>query len=62
MKYDPIRRKKLSIAIRHDSALRVSGECSLVSARKTGLPPSGFTIGKSALRNRSTVLIASAIV
>src|SRR2546422_193621 len=52
MKYEPTSRKKLFIAIRQDSALRMLGEYSLVIARKMGLPPSGSTIGNSALRIR----------
>jgi hypothetical protein len=59
MKYDPTNKKKLFIAIRKDSALRVLGEYSLVMARKIGLPPSGSTIGNSALRIRNRLFAAS---
>jgi hypothetical protein len=59
MKYDPASKKKLFIAIRKDSALRVLGEYPLVITRKIGLPPNGSTIGKSALRIRNRVLPAS---
>jgi hypothetical protein len=59
MKYDPTSKKKLFIAIRKDSALRVLGEYSLVIARKIGLPPSGSTIGNSALRIRNRLFAAS---
>src|SRR5580692_816257 len=38
---------------------RASGEYSLVSARKKGLPPSGSTMGKSATRTRSRFFAAS---
>ena len=40
--------------MRQDNAFRASGEYSLVSARKKGLPPSGSTMGKSVTRTRST--------
>jgi hypothetical protein len=43
MKYDPTSKKKLFIAIRKDSALRVLGEYSLVIVRKIGLPPRCFS-------------------
>jgi hypothetical protein len=59
MKYDPTSKKKLFIAIRKDSALRVLGEYSLVIARKIGLPPSGSTMGNSALRIRKIFFAAS---
>ena len=59
MKYDPTSKKKLFTAIRKDSALRVVGEYSLVIARKIGLPPSGSTIGNSALRIRKRLFAAS---
>jgi hypothetical protein len=62
MKYDPTSRKKLSIAIRQDSSLRVLGEYSLVMARKIGLPPSGSTIGNNAVRNRNRLFAASTII
>jgi hypothetical protein len=52
-------KKKLFIAIRKDNALRVLGEYSLVIARKIGLPPSGSTIGNSALRIRNRLFAAS---
>jgi hypothetical protein len=45
--------------MRHDNAFRASGENSLVSARKKGLPPSGSTMGKSATRTRSRFFAAS---
>ena len=59
MKYDPTSKKKLFIAIRKDRALRVLGEYSLVIARKIGLPPSGSTIGNSALRIKNRLFAAS---
>ena len=59
MKYDPTSRKKLFIAMRQDRALRVAGEYSLVMLRKMGLPPSGSTIGNSALRIRNRLFAAS---
>ena len=59
MKYEPTSKRKLLIAIRKDSALRVLGEYSLVMARKIGLPPSGSTIGNSALRIRNRLFAAS---
>jgi hypothetical protein len=59
MKYDPTNKKKLFIAIRKDSALRVLREYSLVITRKIGLPPKGSTIGNSALRIRNRLLAAS---
>src|SRR5271157_280448 len=59
MKYDPTSKKKLFIAIRRASCLRVLGEYSLVIARKIGLPPSGSTIGNSAVRNRNRLFAAS---
>src|SRR2546427_12680375 len=62
MKYDPTGRKKLFIAIRQDSALRMLGEYSLVIARKMGLPPSGSTIGNSALRIRKRLFAASTMM
>jgi hypothetical protein len=40
------------MAMRHDNVFRASGAYSLVSARKNGLPPSGSTIGKSAVTTR----------
>src|SRR6266404_5987299 len=49
------------MAIRHDNAFRASGAYSPVSARKKGLPPSGSTMGKSALRTRSKLFAASSI-
>src|SRR6202795_1163111 len=58
-KIDPTSRRKLFIAIRKDSALRVLGEYSLVIARKIGLPPSGSTMGNSALRIRKRFFAAS---
>jgi hypothetical protein len=58
-KYDPTSKKKLFIAIRKDSALRVFGEYSRVIARKIGLPPSGSTMGNNALRISSRFLTAS---
>src|SRR5579864_2851899 len=61
MRYDPTSRKKLFIAIRHDSALLAPEEYSLVRARKIGLPPSGSTIGNSALRIRNRFFPTSAI-
>src|SRR5258708_28283540 len=61
MKYDPTSRKKLLIAMRQDSALRILGEYSLVIARKIGLPPSGSTIGNSALRISSRLFAASSM-
>src|SRR5580704_8238582 len=60
-KYDPTSRAKLFMAIRHDNAFRASGAYSPVSARKKGLPPSGSTMGKSALRTRSKLFAASSI-
>jgi hypothetical protein len=62
MKYDPTSRKKLFIAIRQDSSLRVLGEYCPVIARKIGLPPSGSTIGNSAVRNRSRLFAACIIM
>jgi hypothetical protein len=59
MKYDPTSKRKLFIAIRKDSALRVLGEYSLVMTRKIGLPPNGSTIGNSALRIRNRLFAAS---
>ena len=59
MKYDPTSKKKLFIAIRQDSALRVLREYSLVIARKIGLPPSGSTMGNKALRIRNRLFTAS---
>ena len=61
MKYDPTGKKKLFIAIRKDSALRILGEYSLVIARKIGLPPNGSTIGNSALKIRNGLFAASAM-
>src|SRR5271170_2848939 len=61
MKYDPSSRNRLFVAIRHDNALRAPGVYSRVIARKTGLPPSGSTMGKSALRKMKRVLAASSI-
>src|ERR1700676_1686272 len=58
-KYDPTSRRKLFIAIRKDSALRVLSEYSLVIARKIGLPPSGSTMGNSALIIRKIFFAAS---
>jgi len=58
-KYDPTSKRKLFIAIRKDSALRVLGEYSLVMARKIGLPPSGSTMGNNALRIRKRFFAAS---
>jgi hypothetical protein len=58
-KYDSTSRRKLFIAIRKDSAFRVLGEYSLVMARKFGLPPSGSTMGNSALRIRKRFFAAS---
>src|ERR1700688_2176143 len=58
-KYDPTSKKKLFIAIRKESALRVIGEYSLVIARKIGLPPNGSTMGNSALRIRNRFFAAS---
>src|ERR1700732_1118071 len=49
------------MAIRHDNSFRASGAYSLVSARKKGLPPSGSTMGKSALRTRNRLFAASSI-
>src|SRR6266851_9731492 len=60
-KYDPTSRAKLFMAIRHDNAFRASGAYSPVNARKKGLPPSGSTMGKSALRTRSKLFAASSI-
>jgi hypothetical protein len=59
MKYDPTSKRKLFIAIRKDSALRVLGKYSLVMARKIGLPPSGSTMGYNALRIRKRFFVAS---
>jgi hypothetical protein len=59
MKYEPTSKKKLFIAIRKDSALRVLGEYSLVIVRKIGLPPRGSTIGNKALRIRNRLFAAS---
>src|ERR1035441_1586669 len=61
IKYEPIRRKKQFTAIRQDSARRVLDEYSLVIARKMGLPPSGSTMGNSALRTRNKLFAASAM-
>jgi hypothetical protein len=61
IKYEPIRRKKEFTAIRQDSARRVLDEYSLVIARKMGLPPSGSTMGNSALRTRNKLFAASAM-
>src|ERR1700676_5566753 len=58
-KYDPASRKKLFIAIRKDSALRMLGEYSPVIARKIGLPPNGSTMGNSALRIKNRLFAAS---
>jgi hypothetical protein len=60
MKYDPTRRKKQFIAVRNDSARRVLDEYSLAIAGKMGLPPSGFTVGNTALRTRNKLFAASA--
>jgi hypothetical protein len=59
MKYDPTSKKKLFIAIRQNSSLRVLGEHSLVITRKMGLPPSGSTIGNSALKKRKRFFAVS---
>jgi hypothetical protein len=56
VKYDPASKKKLFLAISKGSALRVLGAYSLVIVRKIGLPPSGSTIGNSALRIRNRLL------
>ncbi len=50
------------MAIRHDSAFRASDAYSPVNARKKGLPPSGSTMGKSAVRTRNKLFAASSIV
>src|SRR3984893_19060561 len=50
---------KLFIAMRWERSFRDGGEYSRVSARKIGLPPRGFTMGKSALRKRRVVFAAS---
>jgi hypothetical protein len=39
--------------------LRSEGEYSLVSERKMGLPPNGFTIGKSTLRMKTMLFAVS---
>jgi hypothetical protein len=62
IKYEPTRRKKLFKAIRYERVLRASGAYSFVTARKNGLPPSGSTIGNSALTIRNTFFAASSIV
>jgi len=62
IRYDPTSRKKLFMAIRCDSALRACDEYSFVSERKMGLPPSGSTIGNSALTMRKTLFAASTTV
>src|ERR1700736_5849972 len=49
------------MAMRRDNVFRASGTYSLVSARKKGLPPSGSTMGKSALRTRNRLFAASSI-
>lgn len=59
VKYDPASKKKLFLAISKGSALRVLGAYSLVIVRKIGLPPSGSTIGNSALRIRNRLFAAS---
>src|ERR1700676_135161 len=61
IKYDPTSKKKLFMAMRHDNSFRASGAYCLVSARKKGLPPSGSTIGKSALKTRNRLFAASSI-
>src|SRR6266849_5941792 len=61
MRYDPTSRKRLLIAIRRDTAFLALDEYSLVSARKIGLPPSGSTMGNSALRIRNRFFPTSAI-
>jgi hypothetical protein len=48
--------------MRHDKALRASGRYSLVIAKKKGLPPSGSTIGNSAVTIRNRFFAASSIV
>src|SRR5580704_5297587 len=50
---------QVCMTMRHDNALRASGAYSLVSARKTGLPPRGSTMGKSATRTSNRFLAAS---
>jgi hypothetical protein len=59
MKYDPIRKKKLFVAIRPDNALRVAVEYSWVIARNIGLPPNGSTMGNSPLSTRNKLFAAS---
>jgi hypothetical protein len=58
-RYDPTSKKRLFIAIHHESALRVEVEYCFVNDRKMGLPPNGFTIGKSALTIRKIFFPAS---
>jgi hypothetical protein len=55
---EAIRRMKLFMATWRARILRAEAGYSRVKARKTGLPPSGFTIGNRALRI-SRVLLAT---
>jgi hypothetical protein len=59
IKYDPTSKKKLFIAIRRESPLRLDVEYFLVNDRKMGLPPSGFTIGMIAVTKRKMFFAVS---
>src|SRR6267154_3930629 len=56
---EAINRTKLFMATRRARILRAEAGYSWVKAKKTGLPPSGFTMGNSALRISRTLLAAS---
>jgi len=55
---EAIRRMKLFMATWRARILRTEAGYSRVKARKTGLPPRGFTMGKRALRI-SRILLAT---
>src|SRR5712691_5042346 len=56
---EAINKTKLLMATRRARILRAEAGYSCVKARKTGLPPSGFTMGNRALRISRTLLAAS---
>src|SRR5713101_6612941 len=59
VKNDAISKIKLFIAMRCASCRRAGVVYSRVSARNTGLPPSGFTTGNNALTTKIVVLTVS---
>lgn len=56
---EAIKRKKLLIATLRARIMRAEAGYSRVKARKTGLPPKGFTMGNRALRISRMLLATS---